>query len=74
MDKIEEIRAKLAKAAHKETIDDDDRIRDLGLDSLDIVELLLELEEEYDVHFDNVDMLKIIYVEDLMDEIKKQLK
>lgn len=73
MDKIEEIKAKLAKAAHKDSVSDDDKIRDLGLDSLDVVELLLELEEEYDVHFDDVDMSKLTTIKDLSDEIKKQL-
>lgn len=73
MDKIEEIRIKLAKAAHKEKVSDEDKIRELGLDSLDIVELLLQLEEEYDVHFDDVDMGQIATVKDLLDEIAKQL-
>lgn len=73
MDKIEEIRIKLAKAAHKEKVNDEDKIRELGLDSLDIVELLLQLEEEYDVHFDDVDMGQIATVKDLLDEIAKQL-
>ena len=41
MDKISEIKAKLASAAHKETIEESTLIRDLGLDSLDVVEMLL---------------------------------
>ena len=73
MDKLEEIRAKLAKATHKETVKDEDKIRDLGLDSLYVVEMLLQLEEEYDVHFDDVDMSKLSTVKDLLDEIAKQL-
>lgn len=73
MNKIEEIKNKLAKAAHKDSINDDDKIRELGLDSLDVVELLLQLEEEYDVHFDDVDMSKLITVKDLLNEIDKQL-
>ncbi len=74
MNTLEEIKNKLAKAAHKETINDEDRIRELGLDSLDVVELLLQLEEEYDVHFDEVDMSKLQTVKDLLSEIDKQLK
>ena len=73
MDKISQIKAKLASAAHKETIEDSTLIRDLGLDSLDVVEMLLQLEEEYDVHFDDVDMNKISTVGDLLNEISKQL-
>lgn len=73
MDKLEEIKSKLAKAAHKDSVKEEDKIRELGLDSLDVVELLLQLEEEYDVHFDDVDMSKLTTVKDLLDEIAKQL-
>ncbi len=74
MDKIAEIRSKLASAAKKDSLADDDKLRELGLDSLDIVEMLLQLEEEYDIHFDDVDMSKLVTVKDLLDAIKSQLK
>lgn len=74
MDKLEEIKVKLAKAAHKEAIKDEDKLRELGLDSLDVVELLLQLEEEYGVHFDDIDMAKLTTVKDLLEVIKLQLK
>ena len=74
MDKLSEIRSKLAKAAKKENLADDDKLRELGLDSLDIVEMLLQLEEEYDIHFDDVDMSALVTVKDLLDAIKSQLK
>lgn len=74
MDKIAEIRSKLAAAAKKDSLSDDDKLRELGLDSLDIVEMLLQLEEEYDIHFDDVDMSKLVTVKDLLDAIKSQLK
>ena len=73
MDKIEEIRAKFAKAVHKDTIEDSMKLRDLGIDSLDIVEMLLQLEDEYDVHFDDMDMTNLVTVKDLLDAIAKQL-
>lgn len=73
MDKIEQIKVKLAEATHKDKINGDEKIRELGLDSLDVVELLLQLEEEYDVHFDDVDMSKLSTVNDLLNEISKQL-
>ena len=74
MDKLSEIRSKLAKAAKRENLADDDKLRELGLDSLDIVEMLLQLEEEYDIHFDDVDMSALVTVKDLLDAIKSQLK
>lgn len=74
MDKLVEIKERLAKAAHKDTIDDSMKLRELGIDSLDIVELLLQLEEDYGVHFNDMDMSNLITVKDLLDVIAKQLK
>lgn len=74
MEKIDEIRSKLAEAAHKDHITDDMKLNELGLDSLDVVELLLKLEEEYDVHFDDVDMSNLVCVKDLLNAISSQLK
>jgi len=74
MNKLEEIKARLAEAAHKESIDESMKLNELGLDSLDVVELLLKLEEEYDIHFDDVDMSNLVTVKDLLDAISSQLK
>ena len=73
MSKIEEIKAKLAETLHVEKVDTSANFKELGLDSLDIVELLLQLEEDYGIHFDDVDMTKIATVQDLLDSIEKQL-
>lgn len=74
MDKLAEIRTRLAEAAHKDSVSDDMKLNELGLDSLDVVELLLKLEEEYNVHFDDVDMSNLNTVKDLLDAISSQLK
>lgn len=74
MNKLEEIKARLAEAAHKDSIDGAMKLRELGIDSLDIVELLLQLEEDYGVHFDDMDMSALVTVQDLLDTIAKQLK
>lgn len=74
MDKLNEIKERLAKAAHKDSIDGSMKLRELGIDSLDIVELLLQLEEDYSVHFDDMDMANLVTVQDLLDTIAKQLK
>ena len=74
MDKLEEIKKRLAEVVHQDKLDMNAKFKDLGLDSLDIVELLLQLEEEYGIHFDDVDMTNIVTVQDLLDSIAKQLK
>lgn len=74
MDKLNEIKARLAKAAHKDKIDESMSLRDLGIDSLDIVEMLLDLETELGVHFDEMDMSNLVTVKDLLDAVASQLK
>lgn len=74
MDKLSEIRQRLASAAHKDSVEDSMKLRELGIDSLDIVELLLQLEEDYGVRFDDMDMSNLVTVKDLLDTIAKQLK
>ena len=70
----EEIKTRLAELSHRESVDESVAIRDLGLDSLDVVETLLELEEKYGVAFDDIDMSKLVTVKDLLDAIESKLK
>ena len=74
MDKLEEIKGRLAAVAHRDSVDGQLKLRELGIDSLDIVELLLQLEEDYGVHFDDMDMSSLVTVQDLLDAIAQQLK
>ncbi len=73
MAKIDEIKVKLAEVVHQEKLDENANFKELGLDSLDVVELLLQLEEEYGITFDDVDMSGIVTVKDLLNAIEKQL-
>lgn len=45
-------------------------IDDLGADSLDIVELIMALEEEFDTEIPDADAEKIVTVSDVVDYIK----
>ena len=45
-------------------------IDDLGADSLDIVELIMALEEEFDMEIPDEDAEKIVTVSDVVDYIK----
>jgi len=47
-------------------------IDDLGADSLDIVELVMELEEEYGIEIPDEDAEKIKTVQDAIDYIKEK--
>ena len=45
-------------------------IDDLGADSLDIVELVMALEEEFDIEIPDADAEKVVTVQDVVDYIK----
>ena len=45
-------------------------IDDLGADSLDIVELIMALEEEFDIEIPDADAEKVVTVNDAVDYIK----
>ena len=48
-------------------------IDDLGADSLDIVELIMALEEEFDIEIPDADAEKVVSVGDVVDYIKDHL-
>ena len=48
-------------------------IDDLGADSLDIVELIMALEEEFDTEIPDSDAEKVVTVEDVVDYIKENV-
>lgn len=45
---------------------------DLGADSLDMVEVIMELEEEFDIEVEDSDAASIITVKDIVDYIQKK--
>ena len=48
-------------------------IDDLGADSLDIVELVMALEEEFDIEIPDSDAEKVVTVGDVVDYIKEHV-
>lgn len=49
-------------------------IDDLGADSLDIVELIMALEEEFDIEIPDADAEKVVTVGDVVDYIKDHME
>jgi acyl carrier protein len=49
-------------------------IEDLGADSLDLVEMLLTLENDMDIKFDDTDTSAIKTVQDVIDTVEKLKK
>ena len=49
-------------------------IDDLGADSLDIVELIMALEEEFDIEIPDADAEKVVSVADVVNYIKENVQ
>ena len=71
---FEKVRAMLAKQlnlpAEKITLESD-IIKDLGADSLDVVELLISLEDDYGISIPEDDIVNVKTVKDIVDMIEK---
>lgn len=49
-------------------------VEDLGADSLDLTELIMAIEEEFDIEIDDEDAQKIVKVKDAIDYTEKNKK
>ena len=52
---------------------DSNLVEDLGADSLDIVELIMDLEQEFEISIPDEDLPKVVVVKDVVDYIEKQV-
>jgi len=71
---FEKIRGIIAEelGVERDTIEPDSRLADdLGADSLDAVELVMAIEEEFDVEIDDTEATKIKSVQDIIDYLKQ---
>lgn len=78
--KMEEITARLREIVMDRLDVEEDQIKpeasfveDLGADSLDIVELIMGIEEEFDIEIPDEDAEKLTNVGEAMDYIKSKL-
>lgn len=70
MERIEQIFTDLLKV---ESVDPATELKSLGLDSLDLVEVMMQLEEEFGIEFSNDEMLSFTTVADVVADIEKKL-
>ena len=78
--KLEEVQAKLKEIVIERLNAEEDQIKpeasfveDLGADSLDIVELIMGIEEEFDIEIPDEDAEKLTTVEEAMTYVKTKL-
>ena len=69
-DKVKEIIVEQLGVAETAITPDASFIHDLGADSLDIVELIMALEEEFDLEIPDADAEKVVTVNDVVEYIK----
>ena len=70
LDRVKNIIAEQLGVETEEITMDSSFIDDLGADSLDIVELIMALEEEFDIEFPDEDAEKIATVGDVVEYIR----
>ena len=70
-DKIKEIIAEKLSVELDEVLPSANFVDDLGADSLDLVELVMTMEEEFDVDISDEDAEKLVTVQDAMDFVSK---
>ncbi len=72
-DKVKKIIAEKLSVDLDEVVPDASFVDDLGADSLDLVELIMTMEEEFDVEISDEDAEKMVTVKDAIEYTKKQL-
>jgi acyl carrier protein len=71
-DKVKKIIAEKLSVDLSEVVPEASFVDDLGADSLDLVELIMSMEEEFDVDIDDDDAEKMLSVKDAIAYISKQ--
>ena len=72
-EKLQQIISELLNVDAEEITMDTTFVDDLGADSLDIFQIIMGIEEEFDIEISNEDAEKIVSVGDAVEEIKNAL-
>ena len=71
-DKVKKIIAEKLSVDLEEVVPEASFVDDLGADSLDLVELIMSMEEEFDIDIPDEKAEKLVTVQDAMDYINAQ--
>ena len=69
-EKLQEIIAEVLNVDPEEITMDTTFVDDLGADSLDVFQIIMGIEEEFDIEISNEDAEKIVSVGDAVEQIK----
>ncbi len=73
-EKLQKIIAEVLNLSEEEIRPDSTFVDDLGADSLDVFQIIMGIEEEFDIEIDNEEEEKITTVQDAVDQIKKAVE
>lgn len=73
-EKLQKIIAEVLNLSDEEIRPDSTFVDDLGADSLDVFQIIMGIEEEFDIEIDNEEAEKITTVQDAVDQIKKAVE
>lgn len=69
----EEVAKIIAKRVDVTSLKEEDELSALGLDSLDLVEVMIEIEEKFNIEFDNTEIEDVKILKDVLDLISAKL-
>lgn len=70
-EKLQKIIAEVMNVSEEEIRPETTFVDDLGADSLDVFQIIMGIEEEFDIEMDNEEAEKIKTVQDAADQIRK---
>ena len=73
-EKLQDIIADVLNVQKEEIKPETTFVDDLGADSLDIFQIIMGIEEEFDIEIDNDEAEKIVTVQDAVDQIRKAVE
>ena len=71
-EKMQDIIAEVMNVPKEDITPDTKFVDDLGADSLDIFQIIMGIEEDFDIEIDNEEAEKITTVQDAVDQIQKK--
>lgn len=64
----------LAKRVDVSSLKEEDSLKNIGLDSLDLVEVMLEIEDTFGIEFDSEEIVELSTLKSVLDLIDKKIK
>ena len=74
MDVKDTVKSILAKRVDVSKLKEEDKLSSLGLDSLDLVEVMLEIEDVLHIEFKSEEIMELTTLQSVLDLINKKMK